>query len=90
MQDPLETYKCSAREVISQFLRHQITFPECVTRLGTELATAKVRIEPERIPDLAEAMLLNNTRVMGEIERRGKKRRADAARLRPKTTDART
>jgi hypothetical protein len=82
MQDPLETYKRNTREVIDQFLRHVITFPDCVTRLGTDLATAKESIDLERIPDLAEAMLVSNARVMREIERRGKKRRADAARMR--------
>jgi len=37
--------------------------------------------------DLADAMLVNNARVMGELERRGNKRRTDA-RYRVKITDA--
>jgi hypothetical protein len=34
--------------------------------------------EDRKIPDLSPAMLVNNARIMGEMERRGYKRRADA------------
>ena len=46
--------------------------------LGAELTAAKNGIDRERIPELANAMLVNNARVMGEMERRGNKRRTDA------------
>jgi len=78
MQDPLETYKLNGREIADQFKRHIITFPQCVTRLADELTTAKKGIGPGQMTELADAMLLNNARVMGELERRGNKRRADA------------
>jgi len=78
MQDPLETYKRNARDITDQFTRHIITFPQCVTRLADELTAAKECIGPEQMTDLADAMLVNNARVMGELERRGNKRRTDA------------
>jgi len=78
MLDPLETYKRNGREIADQFTRHIITFPQCVTRLAEELATAKKDIGPGHMTDLADAMLGNNARIMGEMERRGNKRRTDA------------
>jgi hypothetical protein len=78
MQDPLETYKRNGRDIADQFKRHVITFPQCVTRLADELTTAKNGIGPGRMTDLADAMLVNNARIMGELERRGNKRRTDA------------
>jgi hypothetical protein len=78
MQDPLETYKRRAGDIVGQFTRHIITFPECVTRLADELTTAKKDIDSQCLPELADAMLANNARIMGELERRGNKRRTDA------------
>ncbi len=78
MQDPLETYKRNAREIVDQFTGHKVTFPQCVTRLADELTAAKKDLDSRRMPDLADAMLVNNARVMGELERRGNKQRTDA------------
>jgi hypothetical protein len=78
MQDALETYKRNTREITDQFTRHIIKFPQCVTRLAGELTAVKESIGPEHMTDLADAMLVNNARVMGELERRGNKRRTDA------------
>jgi len=78
MLDPLETYKRNGREIADQFKRYVITFPQCVTRLADELTTAKKGIGPGQMTDLADAMLVNSARIMGEMERRGNKRRTDA------------
>ena len=78
MRDPLETYKRSGRKIVDKFLRREITVLDCVSVLADALATARVNVDPEQMLRLADAALTHNAQVMGEMERRVKKRNTEA------------
>ena len=78
MRDPLETYKRSGRKIVDKFLRREITVLDCVSALADALVTARGNIAPDQMLRLADAALTHNAQVMGEIERRVKKRNTEA------------
>ena len=67
----MEVYKSETKELINRFLRHQLSFPDCVSALDSALAGLIPRLRAEDLPILREVMLANNERVMKEMERRG-------------------
>jgi len=67
----MEAYRSETREVVEQFLRRRIGFPECISALDAALARFVPKLTKEELPSLRVLMLANNQRVMEEMERRG-------------------
>jgi hypothetical protein len=78
MLDPLEKYQRDSRKTIDQFLRREMAPTECIWALAAALASAKQSIKADRILLLADMALADNARVMGEMEKRQNKRKAEA------------
>jgi hypothetical protein len=74
MPSALERYKSKSQKIVHQFLRREITFPQCVTALADALVMAKMKIEPAELIVLSDAMLANNARLMTEMEKRESRR----------------
>ena len=70
----MEAYRREAQRVVKSFLRHQLSFPNCISALDAALAALIVRLDPARyhdeLPTLRALMLANNETVMKEMERR--------------------
>jgi hypothetical protein len=66
----MEVYERETQEVISRFLAHRISFPDCIAALDAALAGLVPTLTGEQIPRLRIVMLANNEIVMKEIERR--------------------
>ena len=64
-------YQRQTREIINRFLRHQLSFPNCIAALDAALAALIPRLTAEQIAPLRALMLANNEIVMKEMERRG-------------------
>jgi hypothetical protein len=83
----MEAYKRATKRVVNSFLRHEISFPECVHALDAALAKSIPRLKPEELPELRAWMLTNNGIVMKEMHRReGEKKANLKARLKAKQT----
>jgi len=67
----METYEHETRAVIERFLRHELSFPECIAALDAALAELIPRLAGEQLGPLRALMLANNEIVMKEMERRG-------------------
>ena len=67
----MEEYKNETREVVNRFLRHQLSFPECIAALDAALAKFIPRMPTDQLDALRAVMLANNEVVMKEMERRG-------------------
>jgi hypothetical protein len=67
----MEVYKSETREVIERFLRHELSFPDCIAALDAALADLIPRLNSEQLDSLRALMLANNEIVMKEMERRG-------------------
>jgi hypothetical protein len=68
----MRAYETITREIIWRFLRHRITFPQCIDLLDDELAAVVLRMTTnEDLPALRALVMLNNDTVMQEMERRG-------------------
>jgi hypothetical protein len=67
----MEVYKRKTREIVRSFLRHQRSFPDCITALDVALADLIPRLKDGQIAQLRALMLANNETVMKELERRG-------------------
>jgi hypothetical protein len=81
----MEGYKRAIKRVVSSFLRHETSFPECIHALDAALAKAIPRLKPEELPELRAVLLANNGIVMKEMERRESDRKANfKARLKAK------
>jgi hypothetical protein len=63
----MESYKHATKQVVSSFLRREISFPECIHTLDAALAKAIPRLKPEELPELRAVMLENNGVVMKEM-----------------------
>jgi len=67
----MERYKHETHEVIERFLRHELSFPDCIAALDAALADLIPRLTSEQLDPLRALMLANNEIVMKEMERRG-------------------
>jgi CRP/FNR family transcriptional regulator, cyclic AMP receptor protein len=67
----MEVYKSKTQEVIRRFLRHRLSFHDCMGELDAALADLTPRLTGGQIADLRALMLQNNELVMKEMERRG-------------------
>ena len=81
----MERYKRATKRIVNRFLRHQITFPECIPALDAALAKAIPRLKPEELPDLRALILANNGIVMKEMQLRARQSKTNLkARLKAK------
>src|SRR5258705_1185670 len=64
-------FRNETREIIWRFLRHRLTFPQCIELLDSALADVEPRLAAEELPALNVLVLANNEMVMMEMERRG-------------------
>jgi hypothetical protein len=67
----MEIYECDTREIIGRFLRHKLSFQDCIAALNGALARPIPRLAGEQIARLRIVGLANNQIVMKEMERRG-------------------
>jgi hypothetical protein len=67
----MEIYESETRAVIDRFLRHEVSFPDCIAALDAALAELIPRLSGEQLTPLRALMLANNEIVMREMERRG-------------------
>lgn len=75
----MEIYKHETEKVVKRFLRHQISFSDCIAALDAALATLIPKLRPEELPALRAVMLANNERVMKEMERLSARKKAEDA-----------
>jgi hypothetical protein len=66
----MEAYERETRAMIERFLRHEISFPDCIAALDAALADLIPRLTGEQLTPLRALMLANNDIVMKEMERR--------------------
>ena len=74
----MEVYKNETGEIVNRFLRHQLRFSECIAALDAALAGLIPNLKREQLPELRAIMLVNDERVMAEMERRERKRKLNA------------
>ena len=67
----MEVYKRETRELIKRFLRHKLSFPNCVAALDAALADLTPRLSGQQIAPLRALILENNDIMTKEMERRG-------------------
>jgi CRP/FNR family transcriptional regulator, cyclic AMP receptor protein len=67
----MEAYKAETRELIKRFLKHKLSFQDCLAALDSALADLTSRMTGEQIAPLRAPILENNAIVMKEMERRG-------------------
>jgi hypothetical protein len=67
----MESYTRETQAVIERFLKHQLSFPDCIAALDAALARFIPRLTSEQLSSLRALMLANNDIVMKEMERRG-------------------
>jgi len=66
----LETYRRETEEIINLFLKHKLTFPECIAALDEALAEAMRRATQKQIVCLQILISANNEIVRKEMDRR--------------------
>ena len=70
----VEEYKSETQRVVKSFLRHHLSFPNCISALNAALVKLIARLDParyqEELPVLRTLMLANNETVMKEMEQR--------------------
>jgi hypothetical protein len=69
----MEAYERETKAVIDRFLRHELSFPECIAALDAALADFMPRMTGDQIARVRTVMLANNEIVMKEMERLTKK-----------------
>jgi hypothetical protein len=74
----MEVYRKQTRKIIERFLVRKIAFPECISALNHALARRIQTLLPEELLNLRAVMLANNETVMKEMEKREKRRKAQA------------
>jgi hypothetical protein len=71
----VEVYRSETRSVVKSFLRHNLSFCNCISELDGALASLIRRMEAtqyhEELPMIRDLMLANNETVMKEMARRG-------------------
>jgi hypothetical protein len=67
----MKVYRRETKGIVSHFLLHELSFPECISALDAALARFIPRLQPGQVPRLRALMLANNKIVMKEMERRG-------------------
>ena len=70
-QAVMQVFRDETREIIWRFMRHRLTFPQCIEMLDSALADVEPRLTETEIPILRALVLANNEMVMLEMERRG-------------------
>jgi hypothetical protein len=66
----MEIYKSETRQIVNRFLRHRLSFPECISALDAALDRLIPRSPQVELAALRMVMLANNEAVMKEKERR--------------------
>ncbi len=74
----MEVYKRETQEIVNRFLHHRLKFPDCIAALDAALTGLVPKLKPEQLPELRAVMLANNARVMTEMEKRERARKANA------------
>jgi hypothetical protein len=74
----MEVYLRETQEIVRRFLKHKLTFPECISALDAALAALVPHLKPKRLPELGAVMLANNESVMQEMHKRERHREAQA------------
>jgi len=69
----MEAYERETKAVIDRFLRHELSFPECIAAQDAALADFMPRMTGDQIARVRTVMLANNEIVMKEMERVTKK-----------------
>src|SRR5258706_3726230 len=64
-------YESATRRIVNRFIRHELSFPDCLAALDAALAELKPRLTDAQLPVLRALMLTTNARVMNELEARG-------------------
>jgi CRP/FNR family transcriptional regulator, cyclic AMP receptor protein len=67
----MDAYESVTREVIKRFLKHRLSFYDCMAALDAALADLTSRLTDQQIAPLRALILENNDIVMKEMERRG-------------------
>jgi CRP/FNR family cyclic AMP-dependent transcriptional regulator len=67
----MEAYKAETRALIKRFLKHKLSFQDCLAALDSSLADLTSRLTGEQIAPLRALIMENNAIVMKEMERRG-------------------
>jgi hypothetical protein len=67
----MQVFSNETREIIWRFMRHRLTFPQCIEMLDATLADVEPRLTAAEMPALRALVLANNELVMLEMERRG-------------------
>ena len=73
----MEVYKAETREVLHRFLGHRLKFPDCIAALDAAVAGLIPKLTPDQLPELRAVMLANNERVMKEMAKRERIRKAN-------------
>jgi hypothetical protein len=66
----LEAYENETTEIVTSFLRHKISFPECIESLNAAFERYIPEMTGEHITRLRIVVLANNEIVMKEMEKR--------------------
>ena len=70
----MKAYNGETQRVLKLFLRHNLSFPNCISALDAALAGLIPRLDAaryqEELPAIRAVMLANNETVMKEMERR--------------------
>ena len=64
-------YERTTREIVSRFISHGLTFPDCISALDAALTKLQPRLKDGQLPALRVMMLANLARVNFEMEQRG-------------------
>jgi hypothetical protein len=74
----MEVYLRETQEIVRRFLKHKLTFPECISALNAALAALVPHLKPKRLRELGAVMLANNETVMKEMHKREGQHKAQA------------
>jgi hypothetical protein len=67
----MEAYERDTKAVIDRFLRHDLSFPECIAALDAALTDFMPSMTGDEIARVRVVMLANNEIVVKEMEQRG-------------------
>jgi hypothetical protein len=66
----MKQYQEASRVIVWRFLRHRLTFAQCIDLLDSALSDLEPRLAEAEMPALRALVLFNNDTVMLEMERR--------------------
>jgi hypothetical protein len=67
----VDVYRSETQKVVAAFLRHHLSFPNCISALARLIPTLDQGRYPEQMIALRALMLANTETVMKEMEHRG-------------------